>query len=503
MLKEYAIGSSPLTYDLIERILKDGTKLTLSEEAVNKINHCRDFLDVKTDNSSAPIYGVTTGFGSLCNKHISNDELSTLQENLVKSHSCSVGTPIDNTVVKLMLLLKAHALSMGFSGVQEKTVRRILDFYNNEIFPVVYDRGSLGASGDLAPLANLFLPLIGEGEVFFKGKRIAGKEVLNIFGWNPIKLQSKEGLALLNGTQFMSANGIKALIDGWHLVNCFDLFGAMSLEGFDGRIEPFFDNIQQVRPHPGQIETGRVFRMILKGSEIIRREKQHVQDPYSFRCIPQVHGAVKDAMNHVTDVLHIEINSVTDNPTVFPDEDMVVSGGNFHGEPLALAFDYMGVALHELGNISERRVAQLILGLRGLPEFLVAKPGLNSGFMIPQYAAASMVSQNKMYAWPASCDSIVSSNGQEDLVSMGANAGTKLHKIIDNLKYIAAIELMNAAQAIDFRRPLKSSPLIEKVMEAYRKEVPFVEDDVVMADYIKMTMDFLDRFDVCLEEAED
>lgn len=503
MLKEYAIGSSPLTYDLIERILKDGTKLTLSEEAVNKINHCRDFLDVKTDNSSAPIYGVTTGFGSLCNKHISNDELSTLQENLVKSHSCSVGTPIDNTVVKLMLLLKAHALSMGFSGVQEKTVRRILDFYNNEIFPVVYDRGSLGASGDLAPLANLFLPLIGEGEVFFKGKRIAGKEVLNIFGWNPIKLQSKEGLALLNGTQFMSANGIKALIDGWHLVNCFDLFGAMSLEGFDGRIEPFFDNIQQVRPHPGQIETGRVFRMILKGSEIIRREKQHVQDPYSFRCIPQVHGAVKDAMNHVTDVLHIEINSVTDNPTVFPDEDMVVSGGNFHGEPLALAFDYMGVALHELGNISERRVAQLILGLRGLPEFLVAKPGLNSGFMIPQYAAASMVSQNKMYAWPASCDSIVSSNGQEDLVSMGANAGTKLHKIIDNLKYIAAIELMNAAQAIDFRRPLKSSPLIEKVMEAYRKEVPFVEDDVVMADYIKMTMDFLDRFDVCLEVAED
>ena len=500
-METYAIGSSPLTYDLIEKILKDKTKLVLSDEAIAKIQHCRDFLDRKTDENTAPIYGVTTGFGSLCSKHISNDDLSTLQENLVKSHSCSIGTPVDKTVVKLMLLLKAHALSMGFSGVQVQTVQRILDFYNNDILPVVYDRGSLGASGDLAPLANLFLPLLGEGEVIFKDKRIKGKEALNIFGWNPIKLKSKEGLALLNGTQFMSANGIKALIDAWHLVNCFDLFGAMSLEGFDGRIEPFFDNIQQVRPHPGQIQTAKVFRALLKGSEIIAREKTHVQDPYSFRCIPQVHGAVKDAMNHVTSVLHVEINSVTDNPTVFPDEDMVVSGGNFHGEPLALIFDYMGVAIHELGNISERRVAQLIDGQRGLPEFLVAKPGLNSGFMIPQYAAASVVSQNKMYSWPASCDSIVSSNGQEDLVSMGANAATKLHKIIANLRYIAAIELMNAAQAIDFRRPLKSSPYIEAVMKAYREKVPFVEDDVVMADYIQATMDFLDGFDIVIEEA--
>ena len=368
---------------------------------------------------------------------------------------------------------------------------------------MVNDRGSLGASGDLAPLANLFLPLIGEGEVFFQGRRIKSADMLAQMGWRPIRLKSKEGLALLNGTQFMSANGIKALIDGWHMVNCFDLFGAMSLEAFDGRIEPFLDCIQQVRPHHGQIETGKVYSNILKGSEIIRRHKEHVQDPYSFRCIPQVHGAVKDAMIHVTNVLHTEINSVTDNPTVFPDEDLVVSGGNFHGEPLALAFDYMGVALHELGNISERRVAQLILGLRGLPEFLVAHPGLNSGFMIPQYAAASMVSQNKMYAWPASCDSIVSSNGQEDLVSMGANAATKLHKIIDNLKYIAAIELMNAAQGIEFRRPLKSSPYIEKVLSEFRKEVPFVDEDVVMEDYIAKTMSFLDGFDVNLEEVVD
>ncbi len=498
-MTEYAIGSSLLTYDLIEKILKDGAKLTLSDEAIEKIQHCRDFLDTKTDENTVPIYGVTTGFGSLCNRHIAPSDLVTLQENLIKSHSCSVGTPVDKTVVKLMLLLKAHALSMGFSGVQVETVKRILDFYNNDVLPIVFDRGSLGASGDLAPLANLFLPLIGEGYVMVDGKKTKGQDALDRFGWKPIKLKSKEGLALLNGTQFMSANGIKALIDGWHLVNCFDMFGAMSLEAFDGRIEPFWECIQRVRPHQGQIETGEVFRKILAGSEIIAQEKEHVQDPYSFRCIPQVHGAVKDAMRHVTEVLHIEINSVTDNPTVFPDEDLVVSGGNFHGEPLALVFDYMGVALHELGNISERRVAQLILGLRGLPEFLVAKPGLNSGFMIPQYAAASMVSQNKMYAWPASCDSIVSSNGQEDLVSMGANAATKLHMIVSNLQYIAGIELMNAAQGIDFRRPLKSSPIIEKLMHDYREAVPFVEDDVVMEDYIAKTMEFLENYDIVIE----
>ena len=495
------ISSEWLTIDKVSQLLQPGVKLELSDDARSRIIRCREYLDNKMKSQKEPIYGITTGFGSLCNISIGADQLKQLQKNLVMSHSCGVGERVPREIVRLMLLLKAHALSMGFSGVQVETVERILDFYNHDVIPVVNDRGSLGASGDLAPLANLFLPLIGEGEVFFQGRRIKSEDMLAQCGWRPIKLKSKEGLALLNGTQFMSANGIKALIDGWHIVNCFDLFGAMSLEAYDGRIEPFLDCIQQVRPHPGQIETGRIFRKLLKGSELISRHKEHVQDPYSFRCIPQVHGAVKDAMIHVTNVLHIEINSVTDNPTVFPDDDLVVSGGNFHGEPLALAFDYMGVALHELGNISERRVAQLILGQRGLPEFLVAHPGLNSGFMIPQYAAASMVSQNKMYAWPASCDSIVSSNGQEDLVSMGANAATKLHKIIDNLHYIAAIELMNAAQGIDFRRPGKSSPYIEKVMEAFRKEVPFVEDDVVMEDYIARTMRFLDNFEVNLEEA--
>ncbi len=494
MKNVFYIGSQSLTYDLIERILAQNLKLAISPQAVERIQHCRDYLDAKMGGDQEPIYGVTTGFGSLCSVQIGSDQLTTLQENLVKSHSCSVGTPVDPVVVKLMLMLKAHALSSGYSGVQVSTVQRILDFYNNDILPIVYDRGSLGASGDLAPLANLFLPLIGQGEVTYRGQKLTGARILEQMGWEPITLKSKEGLALLNGTQFMSANAIKALIDGWHLVHCFDMIGALSLDAFDGRIEPFAECLQQVRPHQGQIDTARVFRALLDGSQIISRPKTHVQDPYSFRCIPQVHGAVKDAMVHVTDVLHIEINAVTDNPTVFPDFDLVLSGGNFHGEPIALVFDYMGIALSELGNISERRVAQLILGNRGLPEFLVAHPGLNSGFMIPQYAAASMVSQNKMYAWPASCDSIVSSNGQEDFVSMGANAATKLHKIIDNLKYIAAIELLNAAQALEFRRPLKSSPAIETLVKAYREVVPFVVEDVVMTDYIKRTIDFLNSY---------
>lgn len=492
----YEIGSTQLHYEKVEMLLRDNYRLKLSDVAIDKISGCREYLDSKTEDSEHPIYGVTTGFGSLCNRSISSDNLTTLQENLIKSHSCSIGTPVDKDIVKLMLLLKAHALSMGYSGVQVSTVQRILDFYNNDIFPIVYDRGSLGASGDLAPLANLFLPLIGQGEVEYRGRRMPGREVLDIFGWEPLHLKSKEGLALLNGTQFMSANGIKALIDGWHIVKCFDLFGAMSLEGFNGRLEPFEACLQQVRPHKGQLKTAKIIRRLLRNSEIARQHKEQVQDPYSFRCIPQVHGAVRDAMNHVTNVIHVEVNSVTDNPTIFPERDEVLSGGNFHGEPLALVFDYMGVALAELGNISERRVAQLISGQHGLPEFLVAKPGLNSGFMIPQYAAASVVSQNKMYAWPASCDSIVSSNGQEDFVSMGANAATKLHKIIDNLKYIAAIELMNAAQAIEFRRPLKSSKYIESILESYRESVPFVEDDVVMEDYIRHTMQFLDTKEI-------
>lgn len=490
----YRIGERDLTIDDIERIINENLKLELAPAARERIQKCRDYLDRKIADSKEPLYGITTGFGSLCNKNISLEDLSTLQENLVKSHACSVGNELPAVVVKLMFLLKAHALSLGHSGVQLITVERIIDFYNNDVLPIVCDRGSLGASGDLAPLANLFLPLIGVGDVYYKGKRCDAISVLEEFGWEPIKLKSKEGLALLNGTQFMSANGVYALIKARRFSKIADLVAAVSLEAFDGLISPFLDCIQQMRPHPGQIETGANFRRLLEGSEIIARPKKHVQDPYSFRCIPQVHGATKDAIAHAERVLVTEINSVTDNPTIFPDEGLIISGGNFHGQPLALVYDYLAIAMAELGNISERRVAQLIMGLRGLPEFLVAEPGLNSGFMIPQYAAASMVSQNKMYCFAASSDSIVSSNGQEDHVSMGANAATKLFKVMDNLGLILAIELMNGAQGLEFRRPLKSSPYIEKFIKAYRKEVAFVQEDIVMYKEIHKSHAFLKRW---------
>lgn len=487
----YRVGSGKLTFAIIEKILKDKMTLELAPQAKQRIQKCRDYLDKKTKESKEPLYGITTGFGSLCNKSISLDELGRLQENLIKSHSCSVGDEIRPEIIKLMLLFKAHALSLGHSGVQVGTVERIIDFFNNDILPVVYDRGSLGASGDLAPLANLFVPLIGEGDVNYKGKRRTAKDVLEEFGWKPIKLMSKEGLALLNGTQFMSANGVFAVLNAFRISRTADLIGAISLDAYDGRIEPFMDCIQQMRPHRGQIETGERFRKILKGSQLIAQHKVHVQDPYSFRCMPQVHGAAKDAIHYVASILETEINSVTDNPTIFPEKDMIISGGNFHGEPIAIPFDYLAIALAELGDISERRTAQLILGLRNLPEFLVANPGLNSGLMIPQYAAASMVSQNKMYCFAASSDSIVSSNGQEDMVSMGANAATKLHKIIDNLERILGIELLNAAQAMEFRRPLKSSPIIEKYLSGYRRQVAFIRNDVVMYKQINKTVDYL------------
>ncbi|MDR0939894.1 MAG: histidine ammonia-lyase [Mediterranea sp.] len=489
----YYVGSRELTFESIERILTENMRLELAPEVVARIQRCRDYLDLKIEQQEGPLYGITTGFGSLCNKNISPDELNTLQENLVKSHACSVGAEVDPVIVRLMMLLKAHALSLGHSGVQVITVQRILDFFNNDILPIVYDRGSLGASGDLAPLANLFLPLIGVGDVYYKGRKRDAISVLDEYAWKPVKLRSKEGLALLNGTQFMGANGVFALLKAQRVSQRADMIAAISLEAFDGLIDPFMDCLQRIRPHQGQIETAENFRTLLEGSELIVRPKGHIQDPYSFRCVPQVHGATKDAIRYVSGVLLTEINSVTDNPTIFPDEDRIISGGNFHGQPLAISFDFLGIALAELGNISERRVAQLIMGLRGLPEFLVASPGLNSGFMIPQYAAASMVSQNKMYCYPASSDSIVSSNGQEDHVSMGANAATKLFKILDNLDHILAIELMNGAQGLEFRRPARTSPVLEKFLKEYRKEVPFIKDDIVMYPEIHRTVAFLRR----------
>jgi histidine ammonia-lyase len=494
------ISSDLLSIDMINEIVFQGKQLALSEEAIVNIEKCRKYLDDKMKSNSDPIYGINTGFGSLCNVKISNENLSKLQENLVKSHACGTGEEVPHEIVKIMLLLKIQSLSYGHSGVQLVTVQRLIDFYNNDIFPVIYTQGSLGASGDLAPLAHLSLPLLGEGEVYLDGFRQPSSKVLSKFGWEPIVLQSKEGLALLNGTQFMSAYGVYCLIKAEKISYLADLIGAVSLEGFDGRIEPFTDLIHLVRPHKGQVQTAERMRDLLEDSEIIAQPKVHVQDPYSFRCIPQVHGASKDTIDYVKKVFRTEINSVTDNPNIFVGEDMILSGGNFHGQPLALALDFLGIALSELGSISERRTYQLISGLRGLPAFLVNDPGLNSGFMIPQYTAASIASQNKQLATPASIDSIVSSNGQEDHVSMGANAATKTLRIVENVERILGIELLNGSQALEFRRPLQSSEFIESFVKSYREEVPFVSEDRILHYDIEKSVSFLNSFQIEMED---
>ena len=487
----HIISNNTLTISRVNEIISKGMKLHLSEELEAAVVKCREYLDSKMGDIGRPVYGVTTGFGSLCNITIPAEDLSRLQHNLVMSHACGTGETVRPEIVKIMLLLKIQSLSYGYSGVQLETIQRLIDMFNNDITPVVYQQGSLGASGDLAPLAHMCLPLIGMGEVVYKGEIRQADEVWKEFGWEPICLKSKEGLALLNGTQFMSAHAVWSLIQAERISEWADKIGAMSLEAYDGRIEPFYPQVHEVRPHQGQIETAERIRTLLQGSEIIKQKKVHVQDPYSFRCIPQVHGASKDTIRYVKSVIEIEINSATDNPTVFPDEDMIISAGNFHGQPIALPMDMLTLALSELSNISERRTYKLISGQRGLPNFLVAKPGLNSGFMIPQYTAASIVSQSKGLCMPASADSIPSSQGQEDHVSMGANAATKLVKVVENTERVLAIELFNAAQAFEFRRPLRSSWEIEKIYAKYRKVVPFIDDDRYMHPLIEASVEFI------------
>ena len=499
----HKIDSQIINFSQISRILDSPSKLELSEEATKKITRCREYLDNRLKSGEEVIYGINTGFGSLYNCVISREDLGKLQKNLVMSHACGVGEEVPQKVVRLMLLLKAQSLSYGNSGVQLETVQRLLDFYNEGVIPVVYQYGSLGASGDLAPLAHLSLPLIGMGEVYFKGKKYQSADILNKFGWKPIELKSKEGLALLNGTQFMSAFGVELCLRVFKLSQLSDVIGALSLEAFDGRIEPFHELIQMIRPYEGQIKTAKRIRWLLRDSELINRKKEHVQDPYSFRCIPQVHGASKDSIKYVAYVFQREINSVTDNPTIFPEEDLIISAGNFHGQPLALALDNLAIAMSELGNISERRTYQLVGGNRNLPPFLVAAPGLNSGFMIPQYTAASMVSHNKQLSTPSSVDSIESSQGQEDHVSMGANAAVKAYKVMENLERILAIELYNAAQAMDFRRPAKTSSFMEVILKQYRQKVSFVTEDKVMYDDINRSVEFLQEVHLDLPVEDD
>lgn len=490
-MKIHKISAEHLSIERIGEIVYGGYKIELSDDAHKRIVDCREYLDRKIAESTTPIYGVTTGFGSLCNVSIGSDYLAQLQINLMMSHACGTGDRVPNDIVKIMLLLKIQSLSYGFSGCQLVTVNRLIDFFNNEIYPVVYMQGSLGASGDLVPLAHLSLPLVGLGEVEHKGMVMSGAEILQKFDWQPIKLASKEGLALLNGTQNMGAFAVWALLQSIRLSDWADKIAAMSLDAYYGLTAPFTDAVHQVRPHKGQIVTAARMRELLEGSQIIEKPKTYVQDPYSFRCIPQVHGTVKDTIEYVRSVVDVEVNSATDNPTVCPDEDIIISAGNFHGEPIAMPMDFLAIAMCELANISERRIYKLVSGTRGLPSFLVANPGVNSGFMIPQYTAASIVSLNKSLATPSSVDSIPSSQGQEDHVSMGANAAIKLYKVVLNTERVLAIELFNAAQALDFRRPLRSSEIIETIHNNYRKLVPFIVDDEVMYPHIAHSIDFL------------
>lgn len=483
-----------LHFSQVKHLLDFDQQVSITFDAHERILACRNYLDAKMEDRDRLYYGINTGFGFLQNVKIDGSQIEQLQYNLVVSHACGLGEEVPRDIVKLMLMLKIKSLSYGNSGVQIDTVIRLMDMYNNDVLPVIYTQGSLGASGDLAPLSHLSLPLLGLGEVYHQGRKMPAAEAMQLFGWQPIQLQSKEGLALINGTQFMSAYGMYCLQQAEHLLQMADLISALSFDAFDCITEPLNPHIHALRAHKGQVDTARVLLEHLQGSAIAYQAKAQVQDPYSFRCIPQVHGASKDAFDHILDVFVREINSVTDNPNVFPEEDLIVSGGNFHGQPLALSLDYLAIAMSEIANISERRTYQLISGQRGLPLFLVKDAGLNSGFMIPQYTAAGIVSENKQLCTPASVDSISSSNNQEDHVSMGANAATKCYRVMQNVEKVLAIELLSAAQALEFRRPQRSSPKLEQLMASFRQIVPFNEADRLLHDDMVAAIGFVRRF---------
>ena len=493
---QYTINKGWIDRVHLHKLALHNLHLTLSEDTKAQINHCRHYLDKKIESSDNLYYGINTGFGFLQNIAIDKAQIGELQYNLLQSHACGLGDEVPADIVKWMLFLKIQSLGYGHSGVQEQTVQRLIDFYNNDITPVIYTLGSLGASGDLSPLAHLSLPLIGLGEVYWRGKKYAAKDVLEKFAWQPISLQSKEGIALINGTQFMTAYGIYGLIKAEKLLQLADLIAAISMDAFDCSLQPFHPKIHEIRAHEGQVKTAEMLRNYLKDSDLLAQPKTQVQDPYSFRCIPQVHGASKDVVAYFSKVFLQEINSVTDNPNIFPDDDLILSGGNFHGQPLALAFDFMCMAMAEIGSISERRTYQLISGQRNLPLFLVKNSGLHSGLMIPQYTAASIVSENKQLCTPACVDSIVSSNGQEDHVSMGANAATKCLRVLNNVERILAIELLTATQALEFRRPLRSSKMVETVHEAFRKKVSFNESDRVLSEDMHAAIQFLQQYNI-------
>jgi histidine ammonia-lyase len=496
MSQKFAIDDSHTGFDDIQKLSTSDISIEVTAATFNKIAACRAYLDKKISGGDELFYGINTGFGFLQNVQIDKHQLEELQSNLLQSHACGMGEEVPQEIVKLMLALKVKSLSYGYSGVQTATVQRLADMYNHNVLPVIYTQGSLGASGDLAPLSHLSLPLIGMGEVNHAGKKMKAAEVWQQLGWEPLHLQSKEGLALINGTQFMSAYGMHNLIQSERLLRWADMIAAISFDGFDCVASPLHEKIHSIRSHKGQVDTARKILSLLEGSAILSQKKSQVQDPYSFRCVPQVHGATKDTFEYVQGVFIKEINSVTDNPNIFPEEDLIVSGGNFHGQPLALALDFLSIAMSELANISERRTYQLISGQHGLPLFLIKQPGLHSGFMIPQYTAAGIVSENKQLCTPSSVDSISSSNNQEDHVSMGANAATKCKRVVDNVEKVLAIELLTAAQALEFRRPLKSSAAVEELIAAFRKEVAFNEADRILREDMIKAVQFIKTYNL-------
>ena len=490
------LDKSFLTFSQVKNYLRYQQLVSITFAAHEDILKCREYLDQKLESSDELFYGINTGFGYLQNVRIKKEELKELQINLLLSHGCGLGEEVSGEIVKLMIMLKIKSLSCGYSGIGIEVVKRLMEMHNNNVLPVIYCQGSLGASGDLAPLSHMSLPLIGEGEIRMDGEKMPASHALKNLGWQPLRLQSKEGLALINGTQFMSAFGMYNLVNAEKLLEWANLVSAISFDAFNCNEDCLYAKLHEIRPHAGQVFVASCLRDILKGSEILSTKKSQVQDPYSFRCIPQVHGATKDTFDFVLNTFLTEINSVTDNPNIFPGEDRIVSGGNFHGQPLALGLDFLAIAMSELANISERRSFQLLSGQRGLPLFLVKNPGLNSGLMIPQYTAAAIVSENKQLCTPASIDSISSSNNQEDHVSMGANAATKCNRVINNVEKVLAIELLIAVQALEYRRPLHSSPKIENVINAFRKKIPFNENDRFLHNDLINAIEFMREYDL-------
>lgn len=480
-----------LTFQQVKHFLEYEQLISITFSAHEAISKCRIYLDEKLEKSDELFYGINTGFGFLQNVQIDKKQLRILQSNLLLSHACGMGEEVPEEIVRLMMMLKIKSLSYGYSGIGIDVVKRLMDMYNNNVLPVIYTQGSLGASGDLAPLSHLCLPLIGMGEVRVMGDKMPASAALKNNDWQAIDLQSKEGLALINGTQFMSAYGMSALIKSEKLLQWANVIAAISFDAFNCNHDCLNEKLHSIRDHSGQVAVAAEMRKLLEGSEIEALQKGRLQDPYSFRCMPQVHGATKDTFEFVLNTFLKEINSVTDNPNIFPDDDLILSGGNFHGQPLALGLDFLAIAMSELASISERRTYQLLSGDRAFPLFLVKNPGLNSGLMIPQYTAAGIVSENKQLCTPASVDSISSSNNQEDHVSMGANAATKCMRVINNVERVLAIELLTAIQAIEYRRPLKSSPVLENIIAAFREKVSFNVADRFLHDDMMKAVEFI------------